>query len=115
MELAEGKAVAPAAIAPAAEVAIKVGPKLSFPDYIAQNKVVFDSLPLLTIAYKDVSSTVQVPEIEEGFDNIVTATWKAVTFANLFTKTKDFALVDNVSGILKPGTQTLIVAPPGHG
>ena len=72
----------------------------------------------LTIAYRDVSKTVRIPEQARGYDTMITPLINMVqTVATLGAnlRNRDFHRLDAISGVLKPGSMTLILAPPGHG
>lgn len=72
----------------------------------------------VTIAYEDISVTLQVPEIPRGYQTVASPIvngFKYITTLGKSNKVKDFHRIDKISGVVKPGTMTLILAPPGHG
>jgi ABC-type multidrug transport system ATPase subunit/ABC-type multidrug transport system permease subunit len=72
----------------------------------------------LTIAYRDVSLTVRVPIADKGVTTVLSplvSAAKAVVQCGRNLRTRDFHRLDSVSGVLRHGTMTLILAPPGHG
>lgn len=72
----------------------------------------------LSITYKDVSVIVQVPEQARGFETMASPfinTAKFIATLGKSARKKDFYRLHTVSGIVRPGTMTLVLAPPGHG
>ena len=72
----------------------------------------------LTIAFRDLSIAVKVPQEERAFATILSPiadTAKLIATRGASAKTKDFFRVHSCSSVIKPGTMTMILAPPGHG
>lgn len=93
------------------DAAAKQNVKLAYLDYNQHLKSLWHDLPGLLITYKNLSFTVPTPVKPQHIQTLGTA---------LFDKfrpveTKPFHALQNVSGVIKPGTMTLILAPPGHG
>jgi ABC-type multidrug transport system ATPase subunit/ABC-type multidrug transport system permease subunit len=76
------------------------------------------ALPQLTIAYHDVSVSVKVHADSSEVRNIATPLielYKGAVTCGEATKKHDFYRLSGASGRIKPGTMTLVLAPPGHG
>jgi ABC-type multidrug transport system ATPase subunit len=62
--------------------------------------------------------TVQVPKASPGYKTMLsplTSVVQAATTCGDNLGTRDFHRLDNISGVLRPGSMTLVLAPPGHG
>lgn len=79
--------------------------------YLREQRKVWPAVPNVQIKYNKVSYEVDVPFEEKTFETV----WS--TYLSLFRKrhTKKFSLIKEVTGTIKPGTMTLVLAPPGHG
>jgi ABC-type multidrug transport system ATPase subunit len=72
----------------------------------------------LTIGYRDVSMTVRIPKEDQGIQTMISpliTAAKVIGTCGDNLRRRDFHRLDNISGVLRPGTMTLILAPPGHG
>ena len=72
----------------------------------------------LTIAYNDLYLSVRVPEAEPTVPTVIgplLAAAAAIGTCGRSMRRRDFHRLEAVSGVLRPGTMTLILAPPGHG
>jgi ABC-type multidrug transport system ATPase subunit len=72
----------------------------------------------LTIGYRDVTATVRVPQTATGFETMISPAvnvYRAIVSCGDSLRNRDFHRLNGVSGVLRPGTMTLILAPPGHG
>lgn len=89
---------------------------INTPNNTLAEKQEFDSN--VTIAFRNLTNTVQVPAEQGGYSTILTPFVNAAKFIGTLGKssqTVDFHRIDNISGLIKPGTMTLVIAPPGHG
>ena len=72
----------------------------------------------LTIAFKDVSYHVQVPLESADYQTFISPLVNAVKAVGTMGKslaTRTFHRVQDISGLIKPGTLSLVISPPGHG
>jgi len=72
----------------------------------------------ITICYKDISHVVKVPVEEAGIKTVLSPvidTVKYIATLGGSAKTKDFYRVHECTGVIRPGTMTMILGPPGHG
>jgi ABC-type multidrug transport system ATPase subunit len=72
----------------------------------------------LTIAFKDVSYSVQVPLEKDSYETFISPlvnTAKAIGTCGKSNAKKTFYRSKEISGVIKPGSMTLVIAPPGHG
>lgn len=67
--------------------------------------------PAVTIRLKDVSIVHPIPEVDNSVPNLVSSTLKMFQKS----KTKDFIALAPTNLVVKPGSMTLLLAPPGHG
>lgn len=75
-------------------------------------------LPQVTIAYRDLTSTVKVSASSREIQTIISPLTKAAkSMASCCRSNKkmDFHRIKDASGVIFPGTMTLVLAPPGHG
>jgi len=84
-----------------------------FPYVLHEIQKIQPALPEVCIEARDASVTVQVPIVDTGIDNIAKHFWSQITCKK--PKTKDFHQLDTVNLTIKPGSLTLVLAPPGHG
>ena len=85
------------------------------------------SLPLVEVRYENLEYAIQkaatsasatIPTVGSTALNVATGPFKAL--ARLAMRSAPapksvFKVLDGVSGVLRPGTMTLMLAPPGHG
>jgi ABC-type multidrug transport system ATPase subunit len=71
--------------------------------------------PHLTIAYHNVSASVQVSPADSRVKTIFTPLVELSKILTGSAATTTFWRVHEASGVIRPGTMTLIIAPPGHG
>lgn len=74
--------------------------------------------PAVRIEYRDIAYQIPVPLKETGIPNLFTALRDFVSLpVRLFRpkKTRTVKALATTSGVIEPGTMTLILAPPGHG
>lgn len=88
-------------------------------------------LPLVPISYQGLTYSIHQSAREEAREedtigskllDIVSLPYKIlsnlfhfVRGENIGPETKEFRILDNIDGIIKPGTMTLLLSPPGHG
>jgi ABC-type glutathione transport system ATPase component len=86
----------------------------NYMDYLTHLQAVWKDQPKVQIDFKNVSYTIEVPESEVAVNTVAT---KLLGVRELFrrTPTKEFRALHNLSGSIKPGTTTLVLAPRGHG
>jgi hypothetical protein len=88
--------------------------KASVTDYIKYLQLlhsVWTDAPAVSLSYNSLSFTVSVPEKRAEIPSIRSG------FINLFSKANrmPFDVYCNLSGVIKPGRMTLVLAPPGAG
>lgn len=65
----------------------------------------------LTISFKDVSYKIDVPVKTSHHETLLTP-WMKLIDSEL-RETTDFYRIKNISGVINPGTMTLVLSPPG--
>ena len=91
------------------------------------SKAVQEALPCIEIRFRDVSYDVRVPkrEVQTSVGNVALSLASLVTTPfhwgvrlmdkNAPARSETISVLRGVSGVIKPGTMTLLLAPPGHG
>jgi ABC-type multidrug transport system ATPase subunit len=72
----------------------------------------------ITLAFKDVSYSEEIAGQHEGIDTFISPlvnAAKAVATCGKSNQSRTLFRVQDISGVIPPGSMTLIVAPPGHG
>jgi len=72
----------------------------------------------ITICYKDICSLIKVPIEDPGIKTILTPiidAGRAIATLGKSLAKRDFYRVDHCTGVIRPGTMTMILGPPGHG
>ena len=91
------------------------------------------SLPVVEIRYENVhvrvnkthaAASLAIPSVAKSFFNIATLPIRLVAGLGRrvlspstppAARSSEFVILDRVSGVIKPGTLTLVISPPGHG
>lgn len=91
----------------------------SYLDYLSGLRSSWVDLPDLTITYRDLTYTVQVPVTQREIPNLYTVLRDSAIGLNIFRdkskEMKEFRPISGASGIVRPGELTMVIAPPGHG
>ena len=69
----------------------------------------------LTISYTSLAYDIPTPVRPPGIPNLAASLLDAATLKSWRTPTQSFLALQPSSGIIRPSTMTLILAPPGHG
>jgi len=71
-------------------------------------------MPNLSITYRDASYTHQVPSTDGAIPGVDKSFFDFFLLKNWTTKPTTFTAMQPNTGIIRPGTMTLLLAPPGH-
>jgi len=86
-----------------------------YPVYLEALKPLLEGQPDVTIVAKDCSLSSPVPVVERSIPTLPGHIVNVFTSLCRRKKVKEFYLVKDANVVIRPGTMTLVLAPPGHG
>eukprot|EP00742_Colponemidia_sp_Colp-10_P003656 GILJ01003891.1.p1 GENE.GILJ01003891.1~~GILJ01003891.1.p1 ORF type:complete len:1450 (-),score=269.52 GILJ01003891.1:263-4612(-) len=95
------------------EAANKYG--AAYLSFLRRFKAVWKDLPDVAISYENLAYTIPVDVKEHGVTNLVKSVYHGVQGIFRPHRKMDLLALAPSTGVIKPGTMTLILAPPGHG